>query len=96
MPHGLNRSYLPSDCMHDRAEFRHFRYLLAILERDGFRVAAEQLHTSQPSLTTRACQFQGYASICLYRKSKNNRIQPTEVGLAFIAFAPFVLELRDD
>jgi hypothetical protein len=58
--------------MHDRAKFRHFRYLLAILERDGFCVAADQLQTSQSGHATRACQFQGYASIGLYRKSKNS------------------------
>jgi DNA-binding transcriptional LysR family regulator len=82
--------------MHDWAEFRHFRYLLTILERGGFRLAAEQLHTSQPNLTVQARQFQESASICLYRKSKDGRIQPTETGLAFIALARLLLETRDE
>ena len=43
--------------MYDWAEFRHFRYLLAILEKGGFRVAADELHTSQPNLTVQARQF---------------------------------------
>lgn len=30
--------------MHDWAEFRHFRYLLAILEEQGFRAAADGGH----------------------------------------------------
>jgi len=42
--------------MYDWAELRHFRYLLVILEKQGFRVAAEELHTSQPNLTVQARQ----------------------------------------
>lgn len=30
--------------MYDWAELRHFRYLRVILEKQGFRVAAEELH----------------------------------------------------
>lgn len=44
--------------MYDWAEFRHFRYLLKILEKGGFRAAAEELFTSQPNLTVQARQFQ--------------------------------------
>lgn len=44
--------------MNDWAEFRHFKYLLAIVEHKGFRAAAEQLHTPQPNLSTQAKQFQ--------------------------------------
>lgn len=44
----IHRStFVEPRAMYDWAEFRHFRYLLAILERQGFRVAAEELHTSQ-------------------------------------------------
>lgn len=82
--------------MRDWAEFRHFRYLLSILERGGFRLAAEQLNTSQPNLTVQARQFQESASISLYRKSKDGRIQPTETGLAFIVLSRFLLEAREE
>jgi DNA-binding transcriptional LysR family regulator len=82
--------------MYDWAEFRHFRYLLAILERGGFRVAADELHTSQPNLTVQARQFQENAAIRLFRKSKNGRIYPTRTGLAFQALAPLLLEVRDE
>src|SRR5277367_3414911 len=44
--------------MNDWAEFRHFKYLLAIVEHKGFRAAAEQLHTAQPNLSAQAKQFQ--------------------------------------
>lgn len=82
--------------MYDWAEFRHFRYLLKVLERGGFRIAAEELHTSQPNLTVQARQFQDRASLCLFRKMKDGRIRPTESGVAFIALARHLLELREE
>jgi DNA-binding transcriptional LysR family regulator len=82
--------------MYDWAELRHFRYLLTILEKRGFRVAAEELHTSQPNLTVQARQFQENASVRLFRKMKNGRIRPTETGTAFIALARLLLETRDE
>lgn len=82
--------------MYDWAEFRHFWYLLAVLEKRGFRPAAEHLHTSQPNLSVQARQFQDYASITLFRRSKDGRIHPTETGLAFISLARIVLETRED
>ena len=82
--------------MYDWAEFRHFRYLLAILEKQGFRIAAEELHTSQPNLTVQARQFQDNASVRLFRKTKNGGIRPTETGRAFISFARLLLETREE
>jgi len=82
--------------MNDWAEFRHFLYLITILEKGGLRPAAEYLHTSQPNLSVQARQFQEYASVCLYRKAKNGHIYPTETGLAFIPLAKSVLEARDE
>src|SRR5260370_9233916 len=82
--------------MYDWAELRHFRYLLTILERQGFRVAAEELHTSQPNLSVQARQFKENAAVRLYKKLKNGRIRTTETGLAFIALAKVLLETRDE
>ena len=82
--------------MYDWAEFRHFRYLLKILEKRGFRAAAEELHTSQPNLTVQARQFQEHASVRLFRKLKNGQLRPTESGIAFIALARQILELREE
>ena len=82
--------------MYDWAEFRHFLYLLKILEKGGFRVAAEELHTSQPNLTVQARRFQDYAAVRLFRKSKSGQIWPTETGTAFITLARLVLEIRDE
>jgi DNA-binding transcriptional LysR family regulator len=82
--------------VNDWAEFRHFLYLVTILEKGGLRPAAEYLHTSQPNLSVQARQFQEYASVSLYRKAKDGRIYPTETGLAFIPLAKSVLEARDE
>jgi DNA-binding transcriptional LysR family regulator len=82
--------------MYDWAEFRHFRYLLKILEKGGFRAAAEELYTSQPNLTVQARQFQDHATVRLFRKLKSGQIRPTETGIAFIVLARLVLEVRDE
>jgi DNA-binding transcriptional LysR family regulator len=82
--------------MYDWAEFRHFRYLLAILEEQGVRAAAEILHTAQPNLSVQARQFQENASVRLFRRTRNGRIRPTEAGIAFMALARFLLETRDE
>lgn len=78
--------------MYEWAEFRHFRYLLSILELQGFRAAAEKLHTAQPNLSVQAKQFQENASIQLYEKLKNGRIKPTRTGEAFKAAAKYLLD----
>jgi DNA-binding transcriptional LysR family regulator len=82
--------------MYDWAEFRHFKYLLTILELQGFRAAAEQLNTGQPNLSIQAKQFQECASLRLYEKAKDGRIRPTATGVAFQFIAKSVLEARDE
>lgn len=82
--------------MHEWAEFRHFRYLLTILEKRGFRAAAEELHTAQPNLSVQARQFQENASVRLFRKLKHGGIRPTETGTAFMVLARLLLETLDD
>jgi len=82
--------------MHDWAEFRHFRYLLAILQQQGFRAAADVLHTAQPNLSIQARQFQENAEVRLFKKMPNGRIRPTEAGIAFTSLARFLLETRDE
>ena len=37
--------------MNNLAEFRHFRYLLAIVEHKGIRDATEHLRTAEPNLS---------------------------------------------
>ena len=80
--------------MYEWAEFRHFKYLLTILELKGFRAAAEQLYTAQSNLSIQAKQFQESASIRLYDKLKDGRIKPTDTGVAFMFIAKDLLDNR--
>jgi DNA-binding transcriptional LysR family regulator len=80
--------------MYEWAEFRHFKYLLAILESRGFRPAAERLFTAQSNLSSHAKQFQDSASVRLYDKLKDGRIRPTDTGVAFTFIARDVLKTR--
>jgi DNA-binding transcriptional LysR family regulator len=82
--------------MNDWAEFRHFKYLLAILEHHGFRAAAEYLHTAQPNLSAQAKQFQEYFGLELYKREKDGHIRLTETGIAFLSIAQGVLDARDE
>lgn len=82
--------------MYEWAELRHFKYLLTILERQGFRAAAEELRTAQPNLSVQARQFQENASVRLFRKMKGGRIRATDTGVAFKVLAKFLLETRDE
>lgn len=82
--------------MYEWAEFRHFRYLLSILEQQGFRAAAEKLRTAQPNLSIQAKQFQENAAVQLYEKLKDGRIRPTRTGEAFKLIAKYLLDAREE
>jgi DNA-binding transcriptional LysR family regulator len=82
--------------MYDWAEYRHFRYLLEILDLKGFRAAAEQLHTTQPNLSAHAKQFRENSGLHLYRRSKSGRISLTPTGVAFKLIARGLLSARDE
>lgn len=82
--------------MNEAAEFRHFKYLLAVAEHKGFRAAAEHLNTSQPSLSKQAKEFQEAFQIELFQKTKSGRIRLTQAGTAFIPIARDLLEARDE
>jgi DNA-binding transcriptional LysR family regulator len=82
--------------MYDWAEFRHFTYLLAVLEQNGFRAAAEVLHTTQPNLSAHSKQFHENSGLRLYRKAKSGRIRLTATGIAFKVIAKGLLDARDD
>ncbi len=82
--------------MNSWAEFRHFKYLLAVLEHKGFRAAAEHLRTAEPNLSVQAKQFQENFAIRLFRKAKDGHIQPTETGIAFKSIAQGLLDARDE
>jgi len=82
--------------MYDWVEFRHFRYLLKILEKRGLRPAAEELFTSQPNLTVQARQFQDNVSVRLFHTTKSGQLIPTKAGVAFLSLGRNLLEFKDE
>jgi DNA-binding transcriptional LysR family regulator len=82
--------------MNDWVEFRHFAYLLAIADYEGFRAAAEYLHTGEPNLSVQAKRFQEMLGIRLFKRNSNGRIELTETGIAFKVIARQLLQVRDD
>jgi DNA-binding transcriptional LysR family regulator len=80
--------------MSDSVQFRHFRYLLAIVEHGGFRAAARHLQTSQANLSVHAKQFQEALGIQLFRRAKKGGIELTTTGVAFRSIAEVVLAAR--
>ena len=81
--------------MDDFAEFRHFKYLLAVAEYKGFRAAADALHTSQPSLSRQIHAFQDHYKIRLFRRTKGKGVTLTPAGEALTVIARDVLEMRE-
>ena len=82
--------------MYDWAEFRVLKYLLAIVELNGFRAAAEYLNTAQPNLSAQAKQFQEASGLRLYRTVKGNRIRLTETGVAFKVIVRGLLKAQEE
>ena len=82
--------------MNNWAEFRHFKYVLAIIEHMGLRAAAEHLRTAEPNLSVQAKQFQENLAIQLFRRAKDGRIQLTKTGVAFKPIAQGLLDAREE
>ncbi len=82
--------------MNDAAEFRHFKYLLAVAEHKGFRAAAESLNVAQPSLSKQAQDFQEAFQIRLFQRTRSGRTRLTPAGIAFIPIARDLLEVRNE
>jgi DNA-binding transcriptional LysR family regulator len=82
--------------MDDYAEFRHLKYLLAIIEHEGLRAAAEALNITEPSLSRQAREFQQHYKLKFYRRSKTGRIEITKTGRALPIIFRDLLEARDE
>jgi len=80
----------------DYAEFRHLKYLLAIVEHKGLRAAAEALNITEPSLSRQAREFQQHYKLKFYLRSKTGRIEITRTGQALPIIFGDLLEARDE
>jgi len=81
--------------MDDYAEFRHFKYLLAVAEHGGIRAAAQAVNTGQPSLSRQVKDFQEHYGLVFYRRKKGQKIALTPAGEALKVIAKDLLEMRD-
>jgi DNA-binding transcriptional LysR family regulator len=87
----------PEKCgMNNWVEFRHFRYLLTVVEHKKFRAAARHLQTPESNLSVQARQFQKTLAIQLFRRDKSGRTQLTRTGAAFKPIAQGLLDARDE
>jgi hypothetical protein len=93
---GLILLHLRRNSVDDFADFRHFRYLLAVAQHKGFRAAAEALNTAQPSLSRQIKEFQEYYNLRLFIPGKGKRVELTVAGEALEVIATEVLEVKDD
>jgi DNA-binding transcriptional LysR family regulator len=82
--------------MDNFAEFRHFKYLLAIAEHGGLRAAASALNTGQPSMSRQIREFQEHYGIRFFRRKKGHRIELTPAGEALKIIAKDILEMREE
>lgn len=71
-------------------ELRHLRYFVAVVEDGSFTLAAERLHTSQPSLSRQIRDLEGEVGEPLLFRSARG-VAPTEAGQAFLVHARMAL-----
>jgi LysR family hca operon transcriptional activator len=64
-------------------ELRHLRYLVAAAETGSVTAAAQQLHTSQPSLSRQLRDLENQVGVELLSRSVNG-VEPTVAGKAFL------------
>jgi DNA-binding transcriptional LysR family regulator len=67
----------------DWADFRLLLFMLKVLQHRSVREAAEELHTTSSNISRAAKKFYEQSGMRLYTLTKDNRIEPTEEGLAF-------------
>ena len=67
-------------------ELRHLRYFVAVAEHKSFRLAAEQLHISQPPLSMQIRQLEAELGLKLFeRTSRSVRLTPAGTNLLQMA-----------
>src|SRR6266516_3183630 len=71
-------------------ELRHLRYFIAAAELGSLTAAAEQLHTSQPSLSRQIRDLEDQVGVELLSRSVHG-VEPTAAGKAFLDHARLAL-----
>jgi LysR family hca operon transcriptional activator len=76
-------------------DVRLLRYFVAVAEELNVTRAAEQLHTSQPSLSQQIRQLEGIFRALLFHREKH-RLQLTDAGRVLLPMAKSILASVDD
>jgi LysR family transcriptional regulator, hca operon transcriptional activator len=71
-------------------ELRHLRYFIAVIEAGTFTLAAERLHTVQPSLSRQIRDLEEFLGVALLERSTRS-VKLTEAGEIFLSEARLVL-----
>src|SRR6266567_5627142 len=80
----------------DWADLRLLLYVWKLLEYRSVGVAADKLNTTSSNISAAAKKFVEHSGTRLYTLTKDNRIDPTEEGLAFPALVASVFAARDE
>jgi LysR family hca operon transcriptional activator len=75
-------------------ELRHLRYFVAVAEAGNFTLAAERLHTVQPSLSRQIRDLEAHIGAPLLERT-SRRVQMTAAGRLFLDEARLVLAQAD-
>jgi LysR family transcriptional regulator, hca operon transcriptional activator len=75
-------------------ELRHLRYFVAVAEAGSFTLAAERLHTVQPSLSRQIRDLEAHIGTPLFVRTTRT-MQLTEAGKVFLDEARLVLAQAD-
>jgi LysR family hca operon transcriptional activator len=75
-------------------ELRHLRYFIGVAEAGSFTLAAERLHTVQPSLSRQVRDLEAYIGTPLFERS-TRRVRLTAAGQVMLDEARLVLAHAD-
>lgn len=80
----------------DYLEFRHLKFVQAIADAERFTSAANNLHISQPSLSTTIKQLEEHYDTQIFIRDRDGVAGLTAAGQVLLASAREMLQLRED
>ncbi|MCL2659455.1 MAG: LysR family transcriptional regulator [Acidobacteriaceae bacterium] len=81
--------------IYDYLEFRHLRFIVAVVEEGSMTRAAERLNVVQSNLSKQICEIEDIFDVKLFIRMHNG-VQLTSSGQSFFNFARQLLDLREE
>jgi DNA-binding transcriptional LysR family regulator len=78
---------------YDHLEFRHLKYILAIVEEGTFTAAAAKLHVAQSALSRQIRELEDILGVQIFEPGSSTL---TNAGESLLKFAPQLLEMRKE